>query len=285
MWTKNGSLTLPLVLERIGKVIPASSVGMRLIVDDMSSDNTRAIGEAYGWDVITNKGKGISDGANTALEYVSADFFISFEQDLLLSPVWWKKIPLSFQNSKVAVASGIRFPNKPVGLMRFEKYYSSVYHSPQFASKFVNKKTSVPTLGKNLDNTMYDTDLLKAIGGFPKMSVNAGVDTVLAFKIAKAGFEWRVDHSVASIHLRTGLRDELKHQYSYGSQLAGAWKMITKETGLKPSISRSSVARHILVSPAISLFVAFKTRDPTITYIHPAIWLYQLKGLIQSANS
>ncbi len=63
------------------------------MADDASSDGTQNIASSFGWSVIPNKGHGISDGANTALEAVTSDFFISFEQDLLLAPDWWQKIP------------------------------------------------------------------------------------------------------------------------------------------------------------------------------------------------
>ena len=70
MWTLNGEKTLPLVLSRINKVIPIEVVNQKLIVDDGSKDNTVTIAKKYGWNVIKNEGKGISDGANTALKHV-----------------------------------------------------------------------------------------------------------------------------------------------------------------------------------------------------------------------
>ena len=68
MWTLNGEKTLPLVLSRINEVIPKDIVNQKLIVDDGSNDKTVAIARKYGWNVIKNEGKGISDAANTALK-------------------------------------------------------------------------------------------------------------------------------------------------------------------------------------------------------------------------
>ena len=70
---------------------------------------------SFGWTVAFNEGKGISDGANTALKRVESKWFISFEQDLILARDWWNKIPKALENPKVAAASGMRFADKPAG--------------------------------------------------------------------------------------------------------------------------------------------------------------------------
>lgn len=79
MWTYNGEKTPPLVLGRIKKVVSEGVVNQKLIVDDGSKDNTVAIAQKYGRNVIRNEGKGISDGANTALKHVQTPYFCSFE--------------------------------------------------------------------------------------------------------------------------------------------------------------------------------------------------------------
>jgi glycosyltransferase involved in cell wall biosynthesis len=88
MWTKNGAETLSSVLGRISEVIPEEFVNMKLIVDDRSTDNTCDIAGSFGWTVVLNDGRGISDGANTALRRAKSDLFVSFEQDLLLARDW-----------------------------------------------------------------------------------------------------------------------------------------------------------------------------------------------------
>ena len=68
MWTYNGAATLPQVLKRINQVIPEKFINKKIISDDRSTDNTREIAESFGWQVILNEGKGISDNANNALK-------------------------------------------------------------------------------------------------------------------------------------------------------------------------------------------------------------------------
>jgi glycosyltransferase involved in cell wall biosynthesis len=285
MWTRNGAETLPLVLKRISEVTPADSVGKRIIVDDHSTDDTRKIAGAFGWSVVFNEGSGISDGANTALNHVTAEYFISFEQDLLLARDWWEKIPSYLENPLVAAASGMRFANKPRGVRKLQQYVAKKYRGEaELASWLRTRQMAAFTLGKTLDNTIYKTKIIKKLGGFPKMRVNAGVDTALAYKVGQAGYRWVVDYNVQSLHMRKGLRQELNHQYWYGTQLYEIWRRIETETNKRPPVTKFGVMYRFFTSPFTGLFVAFKTKEPTITYIHPLIRFYYMKGLLQASR-
>lgn len=283
MWTKNGANTLSSVLKRINEVIPGEFVGQKIIVDDKSTDNTREIAKTFGWTVVFNEGTGISDGANTALKRVKAERFISFEQDLLLSRDWWSKIPRYLENPKVAAASGMRFADRPIGVMKLQRYVAKKYRGEfHLASWLRTRQMAAFTLGKTLDNTIYKTEIIRSIGGFPKMRVNAGVDAVLAYKVEQSGHQWVVDYNVQSVHLRQGLRQELKHQYWYATQLNEIWKRIKTETNRPPPITKSGILFRFAVSPFTGLFMAVKTREPSIVYIHPLIRLYYTRGLLEA---
>jgi glycosyltransferase involved in cell wall biosynthesis len=283
MWTKNGAETLPFVLKRISKVIPSKAVNKRIIVDDQSTDNTREIAESFGWTVIFNEGKGISDGANTALKHVTSEYFISFEQDLLLAYDWWEKIPPYLENPKVAAASGMRFASKPEGIRKLQQYVAKKYRGEaQLAPWLRTRQMAAFTLGKTLDNTIYKTKIIKGLNGFPKMRVNAGVEAVLAYKIGQAGYHWVVDYNVQSVHLRHGLKQELDHQYWYATQSYEIWEKIKTETNKPPPITKTGILFRFCISPFTGLFVTLKTREPSIIYIHPLIRFYYLKGLLEA---
>jgi glycosyltransferase involved in cell wall biosynthesis len=285
MWTKNGGETLPLVLKRINEVIPREFINEKLVVDDESNDDTQHIAASFGWTVIPNKGRGISDGANTALENVTSEFFISFEQDLLLARDWWDKIPPLLENSKVAVASGMRCADKPRGVRKLQQYVAKKYRGEaELASWLRTRQMAAFTLGKTLDNTIYRTKIIKKLGGFPKMRVNAGVEAVLAYKVGQAGFRWVVDYNVQSVHLRRGLKQELCHQYWYATLSYEVWRKIKTETNQPPPITKMGIMFRFCVSPFTGLFVSFKTREPTITYIHPLIRFYYMKGLLEASK-
>lgn len=283
MWTKNGAETLPFVLKRISEVVPSEFVNNKLVVDDGSTDDTRKIAESFDWAAVFNEGKGISDGANTALKHVTSEYFISFEQDLLLARDWWNKIPFAFENPKVAVASGMRFANKPVGVRRLQQYVAKKYRGEaKLESWLRGREMAAFTLGKTLDNTIYKTEIIKAVGGFAKLKANSGVDTTLAYTVSQAGYYWFVDYNVQSIHLRRGLKQELSHQYWYAKQLYEMWRKIKTETNKLPPVTRSNVISRFLLSPFTGAFIAMKTMEPSITYIHPLIRFYYLKGLLES---
>ena len=283
MWTKNGSETLPLTLKRIGEVIPETLINKRIIVDDDSSDDTRQIAAAFGWTVIPNKGQGISDGANTALANVTSEFFISFEQDLLLARDWWNKIPPLLEHSKVAAASGMRFADKPRGIRKLQQYVAKKYRGEgELDSWLRSRQMAAFTLGKTLDNTIYRTAVMRAVGGFPRLPTSSGVDTTLAYVVSQRGYGWVVDYGVQSVHLRRGLKQELSHQYWYAKQLNEMWRKIRAETCMLPPVTRSGVVSRFVMSPFTGLLMAWKTREPSIVYVHPLIRLYYLRGYLNS---
>jgi len=283
MWAKNGAKTLGPVLKRIGEAVPKELVNDKVLIDDGSTDDTKLIAGKYRWTVFPNEGHGISDGANTALGHVTTEYFLSFEQDLLLASDWWKKIPKYVEDQKIAVASGIRFANQPPGVRKLQQYVTRKYRGEaELASWLKSRQMSAFTLGKTLDNTIYKTSVIKKLGGFPKLDINAGTDTMLAYRLEKAGHHWAVDYNVQSIHLRQGLRQELKHQYFYGTQLIEIWRRIREEGNQPPPITRSGIMYRFFTSPFTGLFMSVKTREPSITYIHPLIRFYYMKGFLET---
>jgi glycosyltransferase involved in cell wall biosynthesis len=285
MWTKNGAETLPYVLKRITEVIPSRFVNEKVIVDDRSKDETRKIAESLGWKVVFNEGKGISDGANTALKHVTTDWFISFEQDLVLSHDWWEKIPKALEDPKVAVASGMRFANKPIGIRKAQQYVAKKYRGEaKLESWLRGREMAAFTLGKTLDNTIYKTEVVRAVGGFPELKSSSGVDTILAYLVDQAGYHWYVDYSVQSVHARRGLKQELEHQYWYAKQLDEIWRRIETETNKRPPVTKFSVIFRFAISLFTGLFMAYKTREATVAYIHPLLRFYYLKGLLEAGD-
>ncbi len=284
IWTFNGAKTLPSVLKRINDVIPSEIVNKKIISDDHSSDGTRDIGKSYGWTVVLNEGKGISDNANNALKHVESEFFVSFEQDLLLARDWWTKIPKALSNLNVAASSGMRFANKPPGVHALQLYVAKKYRGEaQLESWLKGREMAAFTLGKTLDNTIYRTEIVRAVGGFPKLASSSGVDTILAYEIANYGYQWFVDYNVQSVHLRQGLKQELSHQYWYAKQLNEMWRKIAEATHKKaPPVTKFGVIYRFIMSPFTGLFMAYKTREPSLAYIHPLIRLYYLRGYFAS---
>jgi len=269
MWTRNGSATLKEVLERINRVVPKENVNQRFIVDDKSIDNTRSIAASSGWQVYKNRGSGISDGANTALDLVTTDYFCSFEQDLLLSSDWWNKIP-KLLSENAHIASGIRSTSKPQFLHRLQLYSAAKYK--------INKTDSSGFgFGKTLDNTIYDTAFLRRIGGFPLLKTSLSVDTALAYEIERAGAVWAVDYSVVSDHLRQSFIQELRKDYWYGT----CNKAVREALGHRADSIWQIFARTIF-SPIRAWQVAYKTKSLPIIAYYPLQRFVFFLGVMKS---
>lgn len=270
MWTKNGAATLPTVLERIHQVIPPEIVNKRLIVDDKSTDKTREIAQSFGWSVIFNEGSGISDGANTALKNVESEYFVSFEQDILLSFDWWRRIS-KLVNEGASVASGVRIIDrpKPIGAVeRFTLTRIQGGHHKEFV------------FGKTLDNTCWCTSVIREFG-FPVAFSGAGIDTVLAFKLEAAGYRWIVDYNCVSVHLRSGgLIKALMHYRWYGEALAEITPFLNQQPHSRKLSYTYFIIRFsksILTGP----FLAFTTRTPAVCVCYPFTRLLYLIGYIR----
>jgi len=269
-WVKDGAWMLPHTLKRIDDVIPSESIHRKILVDDYSNDETREIGEDFNWEVYMNPNSGISFGANFALSKVDCPYFMSIEQDLLLNKNWWSKIPRLLDNKDVMVASGVRIPNKPVAVQKLQEHMTERYRRGAASnSLFFN--------GKTLDNTLFKTELLRRIGGFPCLKVSAGVDNVLAIKIAEHGLKWIVDFDVKSIHLRNGLMHELNHYYWYGI----CNHELNKHLG-KYGTKTSKILLNTLLSPVVGLKVAIRKRCWQIMPTYTSIRLSIFFGILRS---
>ena len=254
MWTRNGARTLPVVLDRINKVVPEGVVNQRLVVDDCSTDNSRDIAVSLGWRVVSNRGRGISDGANTALSYVETDLFCSFEQDVLVSPLWFSRVS-RLMDRGAAAACGLRFLPKNSFCYNIDSYLLS-HNGGDY--------------GKTLDNTFWNTEVLNTIGGFPKVT-NAFTETVLHEELKRLGYRWLVDYGVRSIHLHGGLWDELRHYRFYGANLPE----LNKRLGW-----RNNVFSKCVKSPGAALHMAFATKDPKLILSYPLCRLAMLGGYL-----
>ena len=266
MWVKNGEPALPLTLSFIKTNIPQEEIESKIAVDDGSKDNSKQILMDFGWKVVANNGSGIGDATNTALSHVKSEIFMSVEQDLLISKRWHPEVyPMIKKN---AVASGIRKPSKPAHLTNLQDCVTENYKKKHNKSSFL--------YGKSLDNTVYRTDSIREIGGFPKLKINAGVDTALAVRLEEHGLNWAVNFDVQSTHLRMSLWDELKHYYWYGS----CYPELKRELGNKVDDLGQVVVRT-LISPARAVPLALSKLSPEILCTYPLIRFCTLIGLFR----
>lgn len=277
IWTLNGGKTLPAVLGRINQAVPPNVVNQKMIIDDGSKDNTVQVAKQYGWQVLKNEGKGISDGANTALRHVQTSYFCSFEQDVFLPKDWWSKLsPLILNKKNVAAASGHYFVAKNNFCYSLEQY--------SFSRRKVDFHGG---LGKVLGDTIWNTEILRSLGGFPKLRV-CGIDTVLWNLVDLEGYKWLVADDVRCLHLHQGgIRGEFKRFYFYG---VGMPQTVNKLSSMykayrKPDVynkeNRTTFFLRFAKSPVASLKITAKTRDPRVTLIYPITTFGYFLGYIR----
>jgi GT2 family glycosyltransferase len=264
MWAKNGAALLPSVLKRIDEVIPDNVVDKKIFVDDNSQDRTVLIAKNYGWQVLQNKKGGVGAGASLAFSNVTNDYFISFEQDVLLARDWWNKIPKHLEREDVAAAQGWRISNHPV-IGKIDEYSME---------RFRKSLCSI-------DNTIYRTKNIKELGGFPERLKYTGVDAYIHQVILNAGFKWVTDNSIISIHLRKGgLREQVKRYYLYGMDMTLlARENLFIEKNITSGLRRS--ASIALFSPVRGLEIAVKKNCPQAAYFYPLIRFAHLAGCLK----
>ena len=274
-WVKNGGWCLPKTLLQLEKALPSNFIHRKIAVDDASTDDSVKILKSFEWEVYKNRGKGISAGANYALHLVDCPYFMSFEQDLLLSPNWFNNVtPLVKGN--IAAASGIRFSDKAKTVRDIEQYvYKKYLMETRLAPYLQDRKESAFLLGKTLDNTFYNTKIIRSIGGFPFMSSSSGIDTILAYRIRKKGFKWIVNPKVQSIHLRKNFTQNLRHQYWYSSALK---EMKLREPNFTLSLKQE--IKKLATSPLAGFLMGFKMKNPKIFFVYPLLRFYRLRGFL-----
>jgi hypothetical protein len=266
MWVKNGLPILSHSLKRIEEVIPSECLNNKILIDDWSSDDSAEVGRSFGWSVIKNEGKGVSLAANTALKHVETECFASFEADLLLSDKWFEEVPKMIKGN-VVVASGIRLIENPSSMGKLYEY--EIEKRKHGDSGFF--------YGRSIDNTIYRTDIIKSIGGFPVLSTIFGQDVVLATELSRRGYVWKVNYSVRSVHFRNGLTDELRHVHGSGKMADSIDFFILGRTQ-----SYARLLSRLLFSPFRGLEISIKKLDPRIAYSYPLLRYSHFKGRVES---
>ena len=196
-------------------------------------------------------------------------YFCSFEQDVYLADDWWSKVSaLILDKEGVGAASGLRFLPKSNFCYSIEPY--------QLTRKDIDFYGG---FGNTLDNTIWNTEGLRGIDGFPKVNF-AGIDTFVYHAFLAKGYRWRVDYSVRSLHMHYGgFLNEVRHYYFYGSSLPQIYGRLST-FGLYGKENARTLFVRLLKSPVSSLRMSFKMHDPRLMLVYPIIRLYWLLGYI-----
>lgn len=235
IWTKNGEKTLPAVLNRIDQVIP--NIGRKIAVDDGSIDNTLNILRRFGWKVYPNTEGFINGGTKEALRHVRSKWFISVEQDVLLSPNWWHIISKYLSDKNVAVAQGIE--------------------RSTCRAEYAFEKLSLGQWS-SIGNNIYRTQIIRQLGFVD--------DTVMMKpfhdRILADNYKWIVDERAVSTHIHGSFLSAVNHTVQFYK--------LTKQRTYLDKLTNIRYLASILFSPIKGLWLAVKVREPQVLFFHIA---------------
>jgi glycosyltransferase involved in cell wall biosynthesis len=256
MWTKNSAKFLPTVLPRIEQVVPKEALKNKIIIDDHSTDNTVAVAQSLGWTVHNNLGNGIGQAYQTALNYITSDFLISVEHDVILVKDWWSKISPYMENSKVAVVQGVRAGTNPI-IRKIDEY---TIERQDEASKLLNI---------SLDNNLYRMSIIHKY----KIGVIAGEPA--AQELEKLGFKWVIDTKVISDHIRPSVWWLIEHDYKTQKDHISRIRNLNRRAYIMINLFR------LIYSPMRALEMSVKKNCPQIMVIYPLDRLWILKAYLE----
>lgn len=262
MWTKDGEAFLPMVLRQIRNIVPREKVCHKILVDDHSTDSTVSIAQSFGWEVYPNPEGGIPSGANEALSHVDTDFFMTVEQDVVLSTNWWPVISKYLEDPNVACAQGIRLDTHPI-LSILDEW---AYGPPSEKKSLVQHSRAV-----SMDNNIFRTEIVRSMGGFPRL---CPVCTDTAFRkriVCETNYQWIIDAHVISQHIRNSLKASVEHDYRLNHMCARTTYCAENKVS-----TFNVLLRMLLTSPLRGFQIAVKYNYPNIIWDYPLLRLYML---------
>lgn len=145
------------------------------------------------------------------------------------------------RSNRIAVAQGIRLPT--------DKALSFLIHRKDGG------------LAYSLDNTLYRTEIIRSLGGFPQVCLTC-TDGLLKRRVEAAGYFWAIDTTLQSRHLKNGIRDYWKH-----------WMKMQKlcSCSNKCYAPRNNVylARCFLTSPVRAVDLALESGLLRMLFVYP----------------
>jgi glycosyltransferase involved in cell wall biosynthesis len=256
MWTKNSAKFLPTVLKRIEQVIPQEVIKNKIIIDDHSTDNTVTVAQNLGWTVHFNQGNGIGQAYQTALHYITADFLVSVEHDVILVEDWWSKISPYMQDSKVAVAQGVRAGTNPI-IRKLDEY---TIERQDAASKLLNI---------SLDNNLYRMSIIR------KFNIDVVAGLPASEELEKLGFKWVIDVETISGHIRPSVWWIIEHDYKTQKDHISRSPNLNRKNRVLLNLFR------LIYSPIRAFEMSVKKNCPQLMIIYPLDRLWILKAYME----
>jgi GT2 family glycosyltransferase len=206
--THNGERTLDDCLEGLaGLDYPAYEV---IVVDDRSTDQTRAIAQRYEVRVISAQGEGLSAARNTGLAAARGEIVAYIDDDARPDPDWLSYIALDLTANEHVGMGG---PNlAPHGDGMIADCVANAPGGPIHVLLSDRVAEHIPGC-----NMAFQRNALQAIGGFDERFATAGDDVDVCWRLQQRG--GTIGFSPAAIvwhHRRNSIRTYWRQQRGYG---------------------------------------------------------------------
>ena len=204
----NGSRTLAETLEAILVLdYPDFEV---ILVDDGSTDNTAAIGHAYGARVISTENRGLSSARNTGAYAATGEIVAYCDDDAYPDPHWLSYLASTYMTTRHVAVGGPNLP--PPGDGRTAE---CVANAPGNAVHVL----LTDTLAEHIPgcNSSFRRDALLEIGGFDEQFRIAGDDVDVCWRLQERGGTIGFHHAaMVWHHRRPCVRSFWRQQRNYG---------------------------------------------------------------------
>jgi GT2 family glycosyltransferase len=206
--TYNGARTLRQCCESLSRLnYPDYEV---IVVNDGSSDSSRAIAGEYDFRLLTTENRGLSSARNTGMRAATGEIVAYIDDDAYAEPDWLLHVVSTFHSADCVAVGGPNIAPEGDGLVA-----TCVAHAPGGPSHvLVSDREAEHIPGCNM---AFRKSSLTAVGGFDTQFRVAGDDVDVCWKLQQRG--WKLGFSPAAVvwhHRRNSVRTYWKQQQGYG---------------------------------------------------------------------
>lgn len=184
-----------------------------IVVDDGSSDGTRAIAASYGFRVIGVEHEGLSAARNKGLAAATGEIIAYTDDDAYADPHWLRYVALALDDDLKNGYAGVGGPNLlPPGEGLVAECVGSAPGGPVHVLLSDSEAEHIPGV-----NMAFRRECLEAIGGFDPRFRTAGDDVDVCWRLQERG--WKLGFSPAAVvwhHPRRSIRGYWRQQAGYG---------------------------------------------------------------------